>query len=58
MYGWKVDLVRQCAAHHAPRVRFGLVEYGAVEALLNLLSDSASVAQQVPGGAGARVRIF
>jgi len=51
-----VDVLRQCAQHHAPRVGFSLIECGTVEALLNLLSQGASLTQQIPGGAAARVQ--
>ena len=34
---------------------FALIESGAIEALLSLLSQGASLAQEIPGGAGARV---
>lgn len=50
-----VDVLRQCAQHHAPRVGFSLIECGTIEALLSLLSQGASLAQEIPGGAGARV---
>lgn len=50
-----VDVLRECAQHHAPRVGFALIECGAIEALLSLLSQGASLAQEIPGGAGARV---
>jgi len=50
-----VDLLREAAGHQVPRVGFCLVECGCIEALLNLLSEGASLAQQVVDGAAARV---